>query len=335
MFGEGVKRKPSYAFFKAEFQLLELPKDFRYNEERKMSMKNELAKDITLAEWKSQYDMQCKKVLSNRTILAWILRDTVQEFSTMPVPDITTWGIFYGARLLSAQMGTEFSAPDYDNIKKVYSIWISMNAPHYIGNAISKYSIRKTDILPGIPDRPQGYDKMTVIHICLNSKRTDGSSLTKMLNILLSPRISAETKINTLSSEYQITMEREEMTHMCNLSDYVEEMAWEEGLERGRKEGIEKGMQEGMQKGMQEGMQKGMQKGMQEGLEKGKSLTLIEQIRKKFLRGKSLEETAGDLEEEIACLAPYYRAVAHNPQASADEIWEKLQTGSAECAEGN
>ena len=88
MFGEGVKRKPSYAFFKAEFQLLELPKDFRYNEERKMSMKNELAKDITLAEWKSQYDMQCKKVLSNRTILAWILRDTVQEFSTMPVPDI-------------------------------------------------------------------------------------------------------------------------------------------------------------------------------------------------------------------------------------------------------
>ena len=85
-----------------------------------------------------------------------------------PGYSLTTRGIFYGARMISAQKGIEFTGKEYDNIRKVYSIWICMNAPDYIGNAISKYSIRKTDILPGIPDRPQGYDKMTVIHICLN-----------------------------------------------------------------------------------------------------------------------------------------------------------------------
>lgn len=35
---------------------------------------------------------------------------------------IVTRGIFYGARMISAQMGTEFTAPDYQKIKKVFSV---------------------------------------------------------------------------------------------------------------------------------------------------------------------------------------------------------------------
>lgn len=35
-------------------------------------------------------------------------------------------GVFYGARMLSAQIDTEFIVPDYDSIKKVYSIWKRM-----------------------------------------------------------------------------------------------------------------------------------------------------------------------------------------------------------------
>lgn len=34
---------------------------------------------------------------------------------------ITTRGVFYGARMISAQKGTEFTGKDYDNIRKVYS----------------------------------------------------------------------------------------------------------------------------------------------------------------------------------------------------------------------
>ena len=37
---------------------------------------------------------------------------------------LTTRGIFYGARMISVQLGTEFETPEYDKIKKVYSIWI-------------------------------------------------------------------------------------------------------------------------------------------------------------------------------------------------------------------
>src|SRR5699024_4119154 len=47
--------------------------------------KNELAEDIGLAAGKSQYDAQCKRVLANKEILAWILKHTVKEFADMSI----------------------------------------------------------------------------------------------------------------------------------------------------------------------------------------------------------------------------------------------------------
>ncbi len=41
--------------------------------------------------------------------------------------DLVTRGVFYGARMISAQKDREFIGDDYDSVKKVYSIWICMN----------------------------------------------------------------------------------------------------------------------------------------------------------------------------------------------------------------
>ncbi len=337
-------------------------------------MRNMLAEDIALAEGKSQYDAQCKKVLSNRTILAWILKRTVQECQELSVsqikacicgepevsnvrvepgrtnrlpeqvvgdanedsqPDegaiyfdirlhmliparrkteikliinieaqkefypgynLVTRGIFYGARLISSQLGTEFTGSNYDSIKKVYSIWICMNAPKYIGNAISIYSIGKKDIVPGIPDRPGSYDKLSVICICLCDGAEDGQELTRMLNVLLSPSLRTGDKIEKLENDFQIEMEYslgKELEQMCNLSDYVEEIGIEKGIEKGRDE--------------------------------GKNLNLIELIQKKCRRNKSLEETAADLEEEPQAIEAIYRIVQKYPHASCEEILMKLK----------
>ena len=51
-------------------------------------MKNELAISVSLADGKSQYDAQCKKVLANRVILAWILRYTVEEFQEKDIAHV-------------------------------------------------------------------------------------------------------------------------------------------------------------------------------------------------------------------------------------------------------
>lgn len=302
-------------------------------------MKNELAGDIGLAAGKSQYDAQCKRVLANKVILAWILKYTVKEFRSMsirqikkcigndiliskvsvepgktnvPEPEkiigeaeedkvpgeggiyfdirfsvylpkknekikmlinveaqkdfhpgyaVPSRGVFYAARMISAQKGTEFSGSDYDGIRKVYSIWICMNAPDYIGNAVSEYSLVKTDHIPGIPDQKSAYDKISVVQICLNPKSEKGNRLTEMLNVLLSAKMKADEKIKILEEDFQITMEREmgkELNQMCNLSDYVEEI--------GIKKGIEK--------------------------------LLTEQVMKKIEKGKTIPEIADALEED-------------------------------------
>lgn len=44
-------------------------------------MKNELAREISLAERKSQYGTQCKLVLSHKIILVWMLKYAVREFA--------------------------------------------------------------------------------------------------------------------------------------------------------------------------------------------------------------------------------------------------------------
>ena len=302
-------------------------------------MKNELAGDIGLAAGKSQYDAQCKRVLANKVILAWILKYTVKEFRSMSIRQIKKcigndiliskvsvepgktnvsepekiigeaeedkvpgegWiyfdirfsvylpkksekikmlinveaqkdfhpgyavpsrGVFYAARMISAQKGTEFSGSDYDGIRKVYSIWICMNAPDYIGNAVSEYSLVKTDHIPGIPDQKSAYDKISAVQICLNPKSEKGNRLTEMLNVLLSAKMKADEKIKILEEDFQIPMEREmgkELNQMCNLSDYVEEI--------GIKKGIEK--------------------------------LLTEQVMKKIEKGKTIPEIADALEED-------------------------------------
>ena len=59
-----------------------------------------------------------------------------------PGYDLVTRCIFYLARQISAQLDTEFTADNYDNIKKVYSIWICMDTPKYAQNTITKYEIQ-------------------------------------------------------------------------------------------------------------------------------------------------------------------------------------------------
>ena len=142
-----------------------------------------------------------------------------------------------------------------------------MNSPQYIGNAISGFSIRKDDLIPGIPDKPKSYDKLSVILICLNRDTTKGSELTTMLNTLLSPELPAAQKIQNLKNKYQIDMEAhigKELNQMCNLSDYVEELGIEKGIKRGR------------------------------------LLTFIEIVQKQLKKNRTAEETAEYLDESPA-----------------------------------
>lgn len=114
---------------------------------------------------------------------------------------LITRGIYYAARMLSAQKNREFTGSEYSNLKKVYSIWICMN--------------EEKD--PG-----------------------ERGSLYRLLNTLLSFSLTPEEKEHILEEEYGISMEmkiRKELEAMCNLSEAIEER----GVERGMRQGLERG----------------------------------------------------------------------------------------------
>ena len=169
--------------------------------------------------------------------------------SFYPGYDLVTRGIVYSARLISQQMDVEYTADNYDGVKKVYSIWICMNAPEKkrsykkVADSIVEYSIKPTILYPHNATDDEiatgRYDLMSTVFINLNSQNTINSKnvLISMLSTLLSDKIKADEKKQKLEKEYGIKMSKElesEVSSMCNLSEAIEERGIEQGIERGR-----------------------------------------------------------------------------------------------------
>ena len=117
-----------------------------------------------------------------------------------------------------------------------------MNAPNRIGNSLTEYRITKHDEIGYMAERETDYDKLSVILICLNTKKGLGEpgSLHHFLNVLLSPSMAPGKKEQILSQMYGITLKdeiRKELVSMCNLGEAIEENALKKGKKEGQKVG--------------------------------------------------------------------------------------------------
>ena len=162
--------------------------------------------------------------------------------NTTPGYDLVTRGIYYVARRISAQKGTEFSGSDYDNIKKVYSIWICFNSGKAERNTITEYHMTKDNIYGMMPDTER-YDLMSVVFVRLGGslKEYQEDTLQRFLMQLFSAELTYKEKQRILSEEYGIAMsedEGEEVSVMCNYSQGIKEQGRTEGRAEGRAEGI-------------------------------------------------------------------------------------------------
>lgn len=140
--------------------------------------------------------------------------------------------VFYLARLISSQKGINFAKSGYDNIKKVYSIWICMDADR-TSDSISRISL-KADTLFGKPCGFPKLDKMCgmVIRIRNNNVAESKNKLIAMLEDVLSSEDS-DVKKHKLEDKYDMKMTTElegRINGMCNLSDVVEERGIERGI---------------------------------------------------------------------------------------------------------
>ncbi len=277
----------------------------------------EVADAIETNDLNKAYDEYCKKILSNKQILARIMKECVAEYRDIPVEEIPSYiehdpqldvavddetdkiqgrnvedqsvhgaeikydilfdaklpnseeneriglfinieaqnssnttypilsrAVYYCSRLLAKQKNMQggFHNSEFQNLKKVYSIWIVMNSSKAMEGVLNKYTITEECLETKYQFPKADYDKLCVVMIYPNSEydiKDDKNSMMKMLNLLFKAKMSAEDKKYQLGKNYGIMMTRaigKEVDGMCDLSKGVRAEGIAEGLEKGRVE---------------------------------------------------------------------------------------------------
>ena len=125
-----------------------------------------------------RYDSHFKAInptLSNSKITIYLHIDLElqNEYKpSNPSYPIAKRAIYYGAREISSQLGVLTEKTNYNDLEKVYSIWICNDGvPKYLQNTITSYQITKQDLFGEAPELETDFDLMSVIII----RRGDGN----------------------------------------------------------------------------------------------------------------------------------------------------------------
>ena len=164
-----------------------------------------------------------------------------------PGYDIIKRGIYYACSLITMEKETVFAGSDYNGLKKVYSVWICLDAPLKTANQVIRYGMAElcqTDETQGVHEAGAAYDLLEIMMICLNDGcQKSGGPVIDMLRTLFSLALSKERKRKILEEEFSITFKQEEQ-EMLTVADYIEYVA-EKCEERGIKLGEERGIKLG------------------------------------------------------------------------------------------
>lgn len=199
------------------------------------------------------YDVRFFVWLPDKNDQIKIIVDVEAQKRYHPGYDLISRAVFYGARMLSSQLGTEFQGKNYDGIKKVYTIWLCMNAPKKSHNSIAEIFLDQR-IICGRDISLGRYDLLGIIMVTLSDTLPEGDEelkLHRLLGTIFASNLTLEVKKEILKKEYRIEMSSDmerSAEIMCNLSEAIEEKALEKGMEKGREKGLEEGFERGINK---------------------------------------------------------------------------------------
>lgn len=146
--------------------------------------------------------------------------------------DILNRAVFYGSRLISSQKERDFAGTSYNDIKRVYSIWICMNRNE---NSMDHIHLIDDKLLGSCPWKGR-LDLLNIILIGIAAElpeHDDKYELHRLLGALLSEKLSINDKFGIIETEYGIPLDdkiRKDVGVMCNLSEGI----WEKGEAEGK-----------------------------------------------------------------------------------------------------
>ena len=145
--------------------------------------------------------------------------------------DILNRATFYASRMISSQKERDFKNSNYDDIKRIYSIWICMD---WKENCMNYFHFTDEPVLGSYYWKGKR-DLINIVMIGLGKtlpEQSEEYELHRLLGALLSKKLSVERKSDILEEEYDIPMEQElgkEVKAMGSLSEGIKREAFAEG----------------------------------------------------------------------------------------------------------
>ena len=139
--------------------------------------------------------------------------------------------VFYVSRLVSSQKERDFVKTNYNDIRRVFSIWVCMNMDE---NSMAYVHLAKDDLLGSYPWKGR-LDLLNIVLIGIANElpeHDDKYGLHRLLSTLLSMELTASEKLGIMEKEYNIAIDdriREDVSEMCNLSKGIREKGRAEG----------------------------------------------------------------------------------------------------------
>ncbi|WP_286082960.1 hypothetical protein [Parablautia intestinalis] len=131
--------------------------------------------------------------------------------------------VFYVSRLVSSQKERDFVKTNYNDIKRVFSIWVCMNMDE---NSMDYVHLTDEKLLGSYPWKG-GLDLLNIVLIGISNELPEHDEkyeLHRLLSTILSMELSVDEKINIIKSEYSIPVDdklRKDVSAMCNLSQGI------------------------------------------------------------------------------------------------------------------
>ena len=205
-------------------------------------MNEELKKTVRAVQGMEQYDESVKQVLAHKIILANILVNIEAQKDEPSSYYIQNRAAFYACQMVSSQKERDFTGMNYNDIKKVYTIWICMNQKE---NSLNYLHLTNEKLMGKTAIEKAG----DLIHIILLGLAknlppyTEKNKLHRLLGALFTNELTADKKISIIESEYNIEAKNELRKDVRKVSGLGEslvesaaEEAWEQGLELGGKQ---------------------------------------------------------------------------------------------------
>ena len=215
----------------------------------------ERTEDTTITEGKVTFDVRFRAITPHNELVQLIINIEAQRSRRTSYP-LLKRAMYYVSRLISSQYGVDFDRAQYGKIKKVYSIWLCMDAPDEKGG-ITRYRMQEEPEYGNVRTDKEDYDLQQVVMVYVAHARADMENrLLNLLGELFISEDNAKMKKEALNDHYDIDLNDDEeglVRTMCNLSVGL----YARGQERGEQSGFIKGEQSGFAKGEQSGFTKG------------------------------------------------------------------------------